>query len=152
MHWTLGNPSLNNALFWGLVVFGCLIAVTAFLLMGRPTAQVGLRFGRRPWIALGCALLFGGSFWMLASQMTAGRFFAMELNPDQVVLTLADGDRVVLARRQIAHFDCRRENKADYVLISTHEGAFYRGGPCHGDCSALARDVAAWLAADMPTR
>lgn len=145
MHWTLHEPTIYKALFWGLTAFGVLIATVAYGLMGRPFSK-GAK--GRPVLGLFCALIFGGSFCLLGYQMVAGRFYALSLEPGQLELTMVNEHAVSLRREEVAQFGMSEEKGASYIMITTFDGDYYRGGPCAETGGDLGEHIRKWM--DLP--
>ncbi len=143
MYWKIGDPTIHNALFFGFCLVALLVAATAFLLMGRPFSKnkVG-----RPVLGLFCGLIFGSSFLLLGYLMIDGRFFAIAIEDDRLVLDMADGDRVILKREQVKIAEIIVEAQSDYLVLSTSDNQVYRAGPCGPECDSL------WVALQSWTR
>jgi len=113
--------------------------------MGQPFAHE--KGKGNPLLAAICGIIFFASFWLLATQMVANRFFGLKLTTHEVVLSMADGSSLSVKRAEIRRFGFQSEMNARYVVISTQGGEFYRGGPCVQDCERMAESIDAWMRA-----
>lgn len=141
MYWKIGDPTIHNALFYGFCLVALIVAATAFLLMGRPFSKTKVG---RPLLGLFCGLIFGGSFVLLGHLMVDGRFFAIAIEGDRLILDMADGDRVSLNREQVKIAEIKVEAQSDYLVLSTSDGRVYRAGPCGPECDSLLAALRSW--------
>ncbi len=141
MYWKIGDPTIHNALFYGFCLVALLAAITAFLLMGRPFSKTKVG---RPLLGLFCGLIFGASFVLLGRLMVDGRFFAIAIETDQLILDMADGGRILLPREQVKLTEVHVEAHSDYLVIGTADGHLYRAGPCGPECDSLFAALRTW--------